>query len=46
MRNPRDQHIIVTVTVTGRTAWVSGFLVGVTVVSMMTVFCGYILIGG
>jgi hypothetical protein len=40
IRNPRDRHSIVTVTVTEETAWGSGFLAGVTVVTMMTVVRG------
>lgn len=46
MRKPRDQHIIVTVTVTEEMAWVSGLLAGVTVVTTMTVSCGHVLSGG
>ena len=40
-----DGHPIVTVTVTEETAWVSGLLVGVTVMTIMTVVCGCFLIG-
>src|SRR4028119_282562 len=39
MRNPRDRHSIVTVTVTGRTAYVSGLLARVTIMTLVTVYC-------
>ncbi len=38
-----DRHPTVTVTVTEKTAWVSGFLADVTVVTLVTVLCGYFL---
>jgi hypothetical protein len=42
---PPDRHSIVTVTVTEKTAWMSSFLAGVTVVTLVTVFCGRFLVG-
>jgi hypothetical protein len=45
IRNPRDRHFIVTVIVTEKTASVSGFLAGVTVVTLVTVICGCFLTG-
>jgi hypothetical protein len=39
MRNPRDRHSIVTVTVTERTAYVSGLLARVTMMMLVTVYC-------
>jgi hypothetical protein len=43
MRNLHDRHSIVTATVTEKAAQVRGLLAGVT---MMTVFCGYVLSRG
>ena len=40
---PRDRRFIVTVTVTEETPYLSGFLTGVTVMTLMTVLCGLIL---
>jgi hypothetical protein len=42
---PPDRHSIVTVTVTEETAWATGFFARVTVVTLMTVFCGRFLVG-
>ena len=39
----RDRHVIVTVTVTGETPHLSGFLATVTVMTLMTVIYGLIL---
>ena len=41
-----DRHVIVTVTVTEETPYLSGFLAGVTVMTLMTVVCGGFLDGG
>ena len=43
IRNPRDRHFIVTVTVTKETAKVSGYLADVTIMTLVTVICGRIL---
>ena len=37
MRNPRNRHPIVTVTVTEETSWVSGSLADVTIMTLVTV---------
>jgi hypothetical protein len=41
----RDRHVIVTVTVTEETPYLSGFLAGVTVMTLMTMICGRFLAG-
>jgi hypothetical protein len=41
-----DRHPIVTVTVTKETAWVSGSLTNVTIMTLMTVICGHVLSRG
>jgi hypothetical protein len=38
-----DRHVIVTVTVTEETPYLSGFLAGVTVMTLMTMNCGCVL---
>jgi hypothetical protein len=39
----RDRHVIVTVTVTEETPYLSGFLAPMTAMTLMTVLCGLIL---
>jgi hypothetical protein len=39
MRNPRNRHSIVTVTVTESTAYVSGLLARITIMTLVTVYC-------
>ena len=46
MRNLHARHSIATATVTEKAAQVRGLLAGVTMMTLMTVFCGYVLSRG